>query len=239
MHKNIAMWSGPRNLSTALMRSFGNRPDCYVTDEPFYAYYLKHSNINHPMKKKIILNGNTNLKSIIDHITGSVPENKLIWYQKHMAQHNILDFDLNWIHKLQNCFLIRNPKDVIISYETKYPLTSYLQLGYQHQIDLCNILNNISEYIIIDSDDLLINPKHILKLLCDKLNIVFYNEMLLWPRGSKPYDGIWGKHWYNQVNKSDKFISKKNTKKILPLKYNDIYYQCLDCYQQLYEQRLK
>ena len=239
MHKNIAMWSGPRNLSTALMRSFGNRPDCYVTDEPFYAYYLKHSNINHPMKKKIILNGNTNLKSIIDNITGSVPENKLIWYQKHMAQHNILDFDLNWIHKLQNCFLIRNPKDVIISYETKYPLTSYLQLGYQHQIDLCNFLNNISEYIIIDSDDLLINPKHILKLLCDKLNIVFYNEMLLWPRGSKPYDGIWGKHWYKQVNKSDKFISKKNTKKILPLKYNDIYYQCLDCYQQLYEQRLK
>tara|TARA_B100000029_G_scaffold178607_2_gene175993 strand:+ start:424 stop:1146 length:723 start_codon:yes stop_codon:yes gene_type:complete len=235
----IAMWSGPRNLSTALMRSFGNRLDSYISDEPFYPYYLKNSNIKHPMKKRIISKGNTNMKMLVNYITGPIPEKKSIWYQKHMAQHNILGFDLKWTYKIKNCFLIRNPNDVILSYSKKNCLNSYLQLGYQHQLNLINDLKKKNiEYWIIDADDLVSKPKHILQLLCKKLKIGFDKKMLWWEKGPKPYDGIWSEHWYDDVNQSEYFKPKIKKTSKFPSEYIEIYNLCENIYQQLYSQRL-
>ena len=235
----IAMWSGPRNISTALMRSFENRDDTFVTDEPFYGHYLNQSKIDHPMKNEIINNSDTSWKSISKFLIGEIPENKAIWYQKHMAQHNIFISDMSWVYELNNCFLIRNPKDVIKSYIKKFKLNSSNQLGFDQQFNLFNFLEKKGcDIIIIDSIDLLINPKYILKLLCDKLNIPFTNKMLNWPKGIRTSDGIWGKHWYNNVINTTCFNSYTESNQELPKKYHNIYHECIDYYQYLYEKRI-
>ena len=234
----IAMWSGPRNLSTALMRSFENRDDTYVTDEPLYGHYLKYSKIDHPMKNEIIKANNTDWKSITKYLTGCIPENKSIWYQKHMAQHNIFRLDNSWINELTNCFLIRDPKDVIISYIKKFTLNSSHQLGFSHQFDLFNYLSKEnSNILIIDSSDLQNNPKYTLELFCNKLNIPFTNKMLNWPKGIRSSDGIWGKYWYKNVVNTTGF-NRVYHKKKLPYKYDKIYYECFKYYEYLYEKRI-
>ena len=235
---SLAMWSGPRNISTALMRSFENRPDSVVLDEPFYAYYLKKTKINHPMKNKIINLGQTNKDRIISNITGPIPKNKKIWYQKHMAHHNIPNEDIKWIHKLTNCLLIRNPKNVILSYSKKHKLLSIDQLGYRQLFEIYKLLNsNGNNPIIIDSSDLLKDPKYYLKILCEKLKINFYPQMLSWPKGSRNSDGIWGKYWYNNVNNSTGFYPYFINDEEISNKYENIYLECLKIYNELYEIR--
>ena len=116
MPKPIAMWSGPRNISTALMRSFGNRLDCFVSDEPFYAYFLNKTEEKHPLRDEIIKAGLVNYDEILKYITGPIPYSKDIWYQKHMAHHILPQSDISWIKKMRNVLLIRHPIDVILSY---------------------------------------------------------------------------------------------------------------------------
>jgi len=233
------MWSGPRSISTALMRSFENRMDTFVTDEPFYAHYLKNTGIDHPFSEEVIAANNTDWKQISDEITGPIPNGKEIWYQKHMAQHNLPGMELKWIEKLQNCILIRHPRDVIISYSHKYEITSISQLGYPQQIILFNILRD-SQFppLILDAGDVLKNPKGMLKLFCEKLHIPFNAKMLSWPAGKRESDGIWGEHWYSQVEASTGFHQYVDKKTDIPLKYQTLFNDCLDSYQQLYSHRM-
>ena len=119
----IAMWSGPRSISTALMRSFENRPDTFVTDEPFYAHYLHKTGIQHPLREEVMAEGNIDWNNAADEITGPIPEGKAIWYQKHMAQHNLAGYGMKWVEKLTNCILIRHPREVMLSYLIKYEIS--------------------------------------------------------------------------------------------------------------------
>lgn len=236
----IAMWSGPRNISTALMRSFENRPDTVVSDEPFYAHYLQKTGVDHPMRKEIMAKGNTMWNSVVAEITGPIPGENKVWYQKHMSQHNFPGKDLQWTQKLKNCILIRHPKDVILSYSQKYEITSIFQLGYPQQIALFNMLNRSgSSPLIMDAEDVLKNPKKMLNFLCNKLNIPFYKEMLYWPAGSRESDGIWGQHWYGSVEASTGFHPYIQKKRGLPSKYRDIYTVCMGNYEKLYSYRLQ
>ena len=236
----IAMWSGPRNISTALLRSFENRPDCVVYDEPFYAHYLHKTDKDHPMRNEIIKQGNTNWQSVANEITGPIPGGKTIWYQKHMAQHNLPGCDLWWTQKLTNCILIRHPKDVMLSYIKKFEITSVDQLGYRHQVELFIMLKNMDrEPIVLDAADILKDPKNMLKKLCGKLGIPFYIEMLSWLAGPRESDGIWGRHWYSRVEASVGFQPYDKKKGELPLKYQDIYTASLENYKKLYLDRLQ
>ncbi|MBT3590445.1 MAG: HAD family hydrolase [Candidatus Marinimicrobia bacterium] len=237
----IAMWSGPRNISTALMRSFENRPDCYVSDEPFYAHFLHKTGVNHPMKDDVIAAGNTNWDRVVHEITGPIPNGKNIWYQKHMAQHNLPGFGLQWTEKVQNCLLIRHPKKVILSYSKKYEIKSIHQLGYHQLTELYQMLHrkNGEPPIVLDSADVLSNPESVLSLFCNKLGIPFCTEMLSWPSGSRKTDGIWGQHWYNNVETSTQFQPYKVKKEVLPLNYQAIYDECMGHYQLLHTHRLR
>tara|TARA_B110000438_G_scaffold268421_1_gene283988 strand:+ start:64 stop:792 length:729 start_codon:yes stop_codon:yes gene_type:complete len=236
----IAMWSGPRNLSTALMRSFENRDDTFVTDEPFYAHYLNNVDDKHPMKDEIIKNNNTNWNQISRFLTGPIPSKKSVWYQKHMAHHNILNLDISWINDVNNCFLIRNPKEVILSYSRKFKLNSINQLGFTQQFNLYEVVssNNINKILIIDAEDLVTNPKKILSEICINLNISFSDKMLSWPLGGRESDGEWAKYWYkNVVNTSSFYKYKKNNQK-LPKEYMAIYNKSMKYYEYLYDRRI-
>ena len=183
MSVRIALWSGPRNISTALMRAFENRGDTFVSDEPLYAHYLAKTGVNHPMREEVIQSYNANWDEVTEMLTGSIPGGFGIWYQKHMAQHNLPGADLSWTEKLTNCFLIRDPIEVILSYSKKYAITSIYQLGYPQQVLLFNHLKNKNEanIIVLDSKDILQNPKKLLQLLCKELDIPFSDKMFCWP----------------------------------------------------------
>ena len=225
------MWSGPRNLSTALMRSFENREDTKVWDEPFYAYYLKETKKNHPLANEIIKKYETNLEKIIDLVT---EENDFIYFQKHMSHHIIKKIPINWITKGINCFLIRHPKEVLLSYIQKNDLIDSNDLGYPAQLRLFNYIKTSNKKIlVIDAKDLSEKPEIILKKICKKINIPFTEKMLNWPKGRRDSDGIWEKIWYKNVKSSTSFNKILNKEYEIPKKYNHIYNECLKIYDQL------
>ena len=228
---NIYMWSGPRNLSTALMRSFENREDTKVWDEPFYAYYLKETKKNHPLANEIINKYETNLEKIIDLVTA---EKDFIYFQKHMSHHIIKKIPINWITKGINCFLIRHPKEVLLSYIQKNDLIDSNDLGYPAQLRLFNYIKTSNKKIlVIDAKDLSEKPEIILKKICKKINIPFTEKMLNWPKGRRDSDGIWEKIWYKNVKSSTTFNKILNKEYEIPKKYNHIYNESLRIYDQL------
>ena len=202
MNKNIiAMWSGPRNLSTAMMRSFENRKDTVVFDEPFYAHYLSVTKLNHPGRDEILDFQSTNWNEVVETCTNTSFHQKKLCYQKHMAQHNLQGFDISWIKDVQNCILIRDPKCVIASYGKKLPIEDERHLGYIQQAEIIEFLEKERGITppIIDADDILKNPESMMKKLCNVLDIDFYKSMLRWPEGARDSDGVWGPYWYEGV----------------------------------------
>ncbi len=226
------MWSGPRNISTALLRSFSNRDDTIVYDEPFYSYYLKETKLNHPMKDEIIdfypTKENEVIKSILENKKG-------IHYQKHMTHHILDKTNIEWLKKGINCFLIRHPSKVINSYIKKNTLQSITDIGFDQMFRLFNYVNkNISkEIIVINSDTLLENPELYLKKLCQNLNIDFSTKMLKWPKGKTKDFGIWYKHWYHDIINSTEFAITKNIIKDVPKNYEKIYMESLNIYDHM------
>ena len=231
----IACWSGPRNISTALMRSWSSRKDVFVSDEPFYAYYLKELQIKHPLYKEIINQYPHNYDDVVNSLDSEIPNKKKYWYQKHMAHHLIDMNNIDWIKNFENCFLIRHPKDVINSYIKKNNLNHIDELGYRQQYKIMKYLNSIGKnFIVIDSKILLDNPEKILSQWCKHLNIEFDRSMLKWSKGSHPQDGIWSKHWYDNVIKTTHFQKFPSILNELHSKYQPIYDEALDYYQKLY-----
>jgi len=229
----IFMWSGPRNLSTALMRSFENRNDTHVYDEPFYAYYLNKTKLNHPMKKEIIYHYPILQSKIIKLITSNT-EKKKIFYQKHMTHHIIKNTKLDWLNKGYNCFLIRHPSKVINSYIKKNSLKNINDIGFKKQYEIfIKVKKNKFKYTIVNADSILKNPYKIIKKLCKKLNISFSKKMLSWPKGKRITDGIWSKVWYKNVELSNTFSKYKNEKIYVPKKYKKIYEESLKYYNEM------
>ncbi len=229
----IAMWSGPRNISTAIMRSFENRSDTYVTDEPFYAYFLKKTGYQHPGRDEIIQSQNSKWEEITNWLTSDIPGDKSVWYQKHMAHHLLDEDDIRWIKALKNCFLIRHPKDVILSFTNKFILTDTKQLGYPQQKKLWDWLSRETDFkpLIIEAQEITKNPKEELQKLCGNLNIEFYDSMLSWEKGKRDSDGIWAKHWYKSVENSTEFLPLSQSRKDIPYQWKIIYKECLNIYE--------
>ena len=205
--KRIAMWSGPRNLSTALMRSFASREDCSVVDEPFYAAYLDATQIEHPLRNIILSSYSTDPWDVAESCCKGIVQSK-IQYQKHMTHHMLDSFDRSFVHDISNAFLIRSPEKVVKSFGKKIANFSLKDLGYIQQSDLFNMICDKSGYSppVVDADDLCANPAAILAKLCSKLGITYSKRMLNWKTGTHPYDGVWGAYWYSAVNKSTGFL---------------------------------
>ena len=208
--KRIAVWSGPRNLSTALMRSFGSRNDFDILDEPFYASYLKKTGIQHPMFDEIIKSQSSDYKEVSEYCKNGYFK-KSYQYQKHMTHHMINNDYLDFALSLKNVFLVREPVLVLRSYKKKNKNYDFQDLGFRQQFDIYKYLKDRLGLIpiVIDSDDLQNDPIRILRKLCDDLEIPYCESMLTWKPGPKAYDGIWGVHWYKEINKSSGFIKKE------------------------------
>lgn len=203
----IAMWSGPRNLSTAMMYSFAARGDCAVSDEPFYAAYLAATGIDHPMRDEVVASQPIDPATVAQQCLGPNPDGQPHWYQKHMTLHMIPGFDRGFLRGLTNVFLIRHPAHVIASYARKREAPTLADIGFVQQADLFDQVADMTGTAppVIAAEAIRANPHRALSVLCEVLGLPFTDRMLNWPAGPKPYDGVWAPHWYNAVHRSTGF----------------------------------
>jgi hypothetical protein len=203
----VAMWSGPRNISTAMMRAWENRGDCAVSDEPLYAHYLAHTGLDHPGRDEVIAAGDTDWRSVTGALSGPAPDAKAVWYQKQMTHHLLPHIGHGWIHALTNVFLIRDPAAVVSSYVKTRASVTAEDIGLPQQARLFDELANAegSAPPVIDAEDFLRAPEAHLRALCAVLGIAFTERMLAWPPGPRASDGVWSPYWYAAVLKSTGF----------------------------------
>lgn len=201
------MWSGPRNISTALMRAFENRSDTAVIDEPFYAAYLARTGLDHPMAREVLAAQSKDWREVAAMLTRPAPGGRPVYYQKHMTHHMLADYDLDWTSACTNAFLIRRPDRVLASYALKRGSATLDDIGVVRQGEL---FDRAAERLgasppVVDGDEVLSDPRRVLGALCRALGLDFREEMLSWPPGRRDSDGIWAPVWYASVEASTGF----------------------------------
>ena len=237
--QTICMWSGPRNLSTAMMRSFENRADTHVWDEPFFAPWLAATGTDHPGRVETLERHENDPNIVAAGCLKSPPNGQSYYFQKHMPHHMEQDFPLGWTKSCKHFFLIRRPDAVIASYVKSRAEFHIDDIGFWPQIRLYGYLADEGHVIpIVDCDDILANPDGVLKKLCAALDMAFDGAMLSWPKGPRETDGAWAPWWYKSVEASTGFAPPKAQNPIVPEKYQDLLSQCQPAYDQLYEKRL-
>ena len=239
--RRIAVWSGPRNISTALMRSWENRSDTAVCDEPLYAHYLKETGLPHPGREEVLASQENDWREVVLALTGEIPSGKRFYYQKHMAHHLLPRIGRDWLLKLTNVLLIRDPAEMLTSLIKVTPNPTVLDTGYLQQWELFAWLreNNGADPVVLDSRDVLSDPGRHLRALCAVLDVPFDEAMLAWPAGPRPTDGIWAKHWYSAVEQSTRFAPYRPKPDRVPGEFQTVLEECQDIYDRLAAHRLR
>jgi Sulfotransferase domain len=205
----IAMWSGPRNISTAMMRSFGARSDCHVVDEPFYAAFLAQTGLIHPMNDDVLASQPNDWRDVVPALLGPTPNGEPVFYQKHMTHHMLPGFGLDWMRQCRNAFLIRDPARVLASYIVKREDVALADIGFVQQAEIfareADRLGHAPP--VVEGIDVLKAPEATLAKLCVALDIPWTTQMLSWPPGRRATDGVWGPAWYDAVEKSTGFTA--------------------------------
>jgi hypothetical protein len=230
----IAMWSGPRNLSTALLRSFGARADTVVVDEPLYAHYLAVTGLDHPGREDVLASQPTRWEQAAAALTGPLPAGVGVHYQKHMAHHLLPEVGRTWLSRLSNAFLIRDPAHVVASYARVRGAPTLADLGYAQQVEIFQSYGGP----VVDAADLLRDPPGVLRRLCEALAIAFDPAMLSWPPGPRPTDGVWARHWYAAVEASTGFAPYDPRTTAVPARLRWLVDQARPYYEELAAHRL-
>jgi hypothetical protein len=236
----IAMWSGPRNISTAMLRAFGSRPDTAVIDEPFYAHYLKVTGVAHPGREAVLAAHESDWRKVADILTGPVPYGRAIWYQKHMAHHLLPAIGRDWLDALTHAFLIREPDEMVASLLRTFPAAGLADTGLPQQ---CEIFDRVAERLgrappVMLASDVLKDPRAQLEALCDAVAIPFLPSMLAWPAGPRDTDGAWAPHWYAAVEASTGFEPWRARRVELTAEQAGLVDECRPYYEKLYALRL-
>jgi len=236
----LAMWSGPRNISTAMMRSWGNREDTFVCDEPLYAHYLRETKLPHPGADETVAHHECDWRKVVDWLTGPISEGKTIFYQKQMAHHLLPQIDFDWLDRVTNCFLIRQPSEMVTSLIEFIPEPTIEDTALPQQLRIFERVRQQTGKTppVLDSKDVLQNPRKMLERLCAVLDIEFTDQMLKWPPGLRETDGIWAKHWYAKVEHTTEFAPYRPRDEPVPSNLMSLVDRCNDLYQSLYEHRL-
>ena len=230
----IAMWSGPRNLSTAMMYAFGNRADFAVWDEPFYAAYLRKTSLDHPLAAEIIAAHEWDPVKVAARCLDTIPNEKQHFYMKHMPHHMIDGIPLDWARSCTNIHLIRHPARVIASYAAKREQVTVTDLGFGQQAEMFEKIGGT----VIDSSDIRNDPEEMLHLLCDVIGIDFDPAMLHWAAGPRSDDGVWAKHWYNAVHKSTCFAGAEGPLPELTGRDAELLAESLPHYERLEKEKI-
>ena len=235
----IAMWSGPRNISTALMRSWGSRSDTHVVDEPFYAHYLLSTGYEHPGADEIIRSYPTDWRAVVDQLLGERQDSAIV-YHKHMTHHMLPHIERTWLGNLSNGFLIREPRRMLLSLMRVIPKPRLEQTGLPQQVELFESVRELTGTIppVIDARDVLRQPGLMLRRLCSALDVPYDCCMLRWPAGVRDTDGVWAKHWYGAVERSTGFAPYQDDDTPLPDQLRGLLETCQPLYDKLAQHRI-
>ncbi|MEE2907677.1 MAG: HAD family hydrolase [Planctomycetota bacterium] len=239
----VAMWSGPRNISTAMMRSWENRPDTTAWDEPLYACFLVRTGIEHPGRAHILEQHahEIDYDTVVARMLGDV--NTPIFYQKHIAHHLLDDMDRSWMddERVDHCFLVRDPREVILSLYKRFPEMTLRDMGLPQQVEIFERRLESTGQVppVVDARDVLENPRRTLSALCDRLGVPFEDAMLAWPEGPRESDGAWADWWYDSVRDSTGFAAWQPREGEIPDHLLPVYAQCQELYDQLYAHRIE
>jgi hypothetical protein len=234
----LAMWSGPRNISTALMRSWENRPDTMVVDEPLYAHYLAETGIDHPGRDEVVEAGETDWRVVVEGLLAPLPDGIRVFYQKQMAHHLLPGIGREWVGELTNVLLIRDPREVVASYLRSRSQVTVDDIGLRQQTSLFADLAAAGRVpLVIDAADFLTDPERYLRGLCDLVGVPFDERMLTWPSGSRDSDGLWAPHWYAAVRESTGFAPYQRREVSLSGQGERVAEECRPLYEELRERR--
>lgn len=236
----LAMWSGPRNISTAIMRAFENRPDTVVVDEPLYAAYLARTGIEHPARAEVIASQPTDLAAAVAGLRAPLPPGVRIHYAKHMAHHVSRELELDWTLQFRNVLLIRDPVEVVASYVRSRQSCEPDDIGVPQQSWLLDIWDAAGlDVPIIDAADFLRAPEAYLRWLCVWLAVPFSVRMLSWPPGRRDSDGVWAPYWYSAVWSSTGFEPPRAREISLSDHDAAVAEACRPAYEALHERRVR
>ena len=238
--RRLAVWSGPRNISTALMRAWENRGDTAVCDEPFYAHYLLKTGKSHPGAQEVIAGQENDWRKVVEFLSGPVPDGKPIFYQKHMAHHLLPDMGRDWLPGLTHCFLVRQPREMLASLDEKLEEVRLEDTGLPQQLEIFESVRRRTGTPppVVDSRDVLEAPEAVLRRLCDAVDVRFTSKMLTWPPGRRNTDGVWARFWYDSVEKSTGFAPYRPREGTLPAHLERLHDECMEYYETLYAYRL-
>jgi hypothetical protein len=236
----VAMWSGPRNISTAIMRSFENRPDAVVVDEPLYGAYLARTGVDHPAREEVMGSQPTDLPAAVAGLSAPLPAGRCVHYAKHMAHHVSRDTDLAWTLDFRNVLLIRDPAEVVASYVRSRETCEPEDIGLPQQGWLLELWDDHElDVPILDAGEFLRAPEAHLRWLCDWLGIGFTERMLSWPAGPRDSDGVWAPHWYDSVWASTGFQPWRPRQTSLSDHDAAVAEACRQVYEALYDRRVR
>jgi Sulfotransferase domain len=235
------MWSGPRNISTAMMRAWENRPDTWVVDEPLYAHYLTQVEVAHPGQAEVIAAGQTDWRRVVAGLVGDIQPGKTVYFQKHMAHHLLPRIDRGWLTGVTNCFLIRSPADMLASLERKMGPPALRDTGLPQQREIFRSVRARTGAAppVLEAAEVLRDPAGALRALCGAVGVPFSERMLSWPAGPRATDGVWAKYWYDAVERSSGFEPHQAAPIELPSRLQGLAAECLTYYEELYEARLQ
>lgn len=234
------MWSGPRNISTAMMRSFSSRADCAVSDEPFYGAFLRESGADHPMRDNVIASMDCDFASVAETMAGPAPGGRPVWYQKHMPHHMVGPVAPDDLRGVVHAFLIRDPARMAASYAAKREKVVAADLGVAAQRAFFDREADRIGHAppVVDAADVLGDPVGTLAALCNALEIAWDPAMLAWPAGPHPADGIWAAHWYGRVEASTGFGDPEAAPAPPDMALAAVVDACRSDYEALYAHRL-
>ncbi len=232
MSTAICLWSGPRNVSTALLYAFGQRADTRCTDEPLYAHYLRVSGADHPGRDEVLAAQDSDGERVVGQVV-LAPVDRAIHFQKHMA-HHLVDLDLGFLEKTRNVLLIRDPAEVVVTLARQVPRPSMRDVGIERQFELLEFLEARGQSVpVVAARALLLDPEGVLRALCRRLEIPWDPAMLSWPAGPRPYDGVWARHWYENVHRSTGFGPYVSKTEPTPDALRPLIEQCRPFYERL------
>lgn len=236
----LAMWSGPRNISTAMMRAWGNRPDTAVVDEPLYAHYLHATGRQHPGREETLAAGPIDWQVAVSQLLGPLPGDRPVFYQKHMTHHLLPHIDRGWMRQLTNCFLIRDPREVLTSLIKHVPDLTLADTGFPQQAEIFDRVCQWNGKVppVIDAADVLRDPRRMLTSLCQAVGVEFMDRMLHWEPGLRDTDGAWAKYWYKEVQTTNGFGPYRPKAEAVPEHLGEVLAQCQAHYQHLHAHRL-
>ena len=239
MTKPICLWSGPRNVSTALMYSFAQLPKLQVVDEPLYGHYLRVSGAEHPGGHEVMDSMDCDGDAVIsDLMQRQASDPSIVLFIKHMA-HHLVDLDLDFLQSTRNIFLIRDPREMLPSLTVQLPNATLIDTGLKRQWDLySDLIRTGQKPVILDSRELLLEPASVIRALCVELDLDFRNNMLSWQAGPRMEDGVWAPHWYHAVHKSTGFAPYQ-PKSGFPKELQHLLDECIPFYEKLFEHALR